>query len=143
MEYLKKEIRTGKPDAGFSLMELVVVLVILGLLAAVVGPNIYRRLSESKDQIARIQIGELESALQIYAFDMGRFPSTAEGLQAMVQNPTGTDSWKGPYLKKGVPTDPWERPYGYKSPGDHNDYDLYSFGADGVEGTDDDIASWK
>ena len=124
-------------------MELIVVLVILGMLAAVVGPKVYDNLMKGKDQIARIQLSELESALQIYAFDTGRFPTTAEGLQALVQNPTGSDSWKGPYLKKGVPTDPWDRVYGYKMPGDHSDYDLYSFGADGVEGTDDDIASWK
>jgi len=124
-------------------MELIVVLVILGMLAAVVGPKIYDSLAKGKDQITRMQLSEFESALQIYVFDTGRFPSTAEGLQALVQNPTGSDSWKGPYLRKSVPMDPWERPYVYKSPGSHGDYDLYSFGADGVEGNDDDICSWK
>jgi general secretion pathway protein G len=145
-EVMKDEFKKGriqKSAAGFTLMELVVVLVILGMLAAVVGPKIYDKMGSSKSQIAKMQVSELESALQLYAFDTGRFPTTAEGLQALVQNPTGSDSWKGPYLKKSVPLDPWERAYAYKNPGDHSDYDLYSFGPDGVEGTDDDICSWK
>ncbi|MDR1727336.1 MAG: type II secretion system major pseudopilin GspG [Acidobacteriota bacterium] len=133
----------GRSEEGWTLMELIVVLVILGMLAAVVGPKVYDKIIQSKDQIAKIQIGELEGALQLYSFDLGRFPSTAEGLQALVQNPTGADSWKGPYLKKGVPADPWERPYAYKSPGDHSDFDLFSFGADGDEGTEDDICNWE
>ena len=124
-------------------MELIVVLIILGMLAAVVGPKVYEKIGQSRDQIAKIQISELEGALQFYSFDTGRFPTTAEGLQALVQNPTGADSWKGPYLRKDVPRDPWDRPYIYKSPGDHNEFDLSSAGADGIEGTDDDICSWK
>ena len=143
---MTENLRKRRTDeAGWTLMELIVVLVILGMLAAVVGPKVYDKIMESKDQIAKIQVSELESALQIYSFDIGRFPTTAEGLQALVQNMmTGSESWKGPYLsRKEVPKDPWDRPYAYKSPGDNGPYDLYSFGADGVEGTNDDICSWK
>jgi len=141
-EYFKKR-RAEKAEAGFTLMELIVVLVILGMLAAVVGPKIYDKIGQGRDQIAKLQIGELESALMLYSFDTGRFPTTAEGLQALVQNPSGMDAWKGPYLKKGVPLDPWQKPYVYKSPGDYDDFDICSVGADGIEGTDDDICSWK
>ena len=141
-EDLKKR-RAEKSEAGWTLMELIVVLIILGMLAAVVGPKIYKNISQSRDHIAKIQISELESTLQLYSFDIGRFPTSAEGLEALVRNPGGLDSWKGPYLSKGVPRDPWERPYAYKSPGDHSDYDIFSLGADGLEGTSDDICSWK
>ena len=134
---------TKRSEAGFTLMELIVVMVILGMLAAVVGPRIYDNLMKGKDQIAKMQISELESALMLFSFDTGRFPSTADGLQALVQNPAGLNSWQGPYLRKGVPNDPWERPYIYKSPGEHSDFDLCSVGADGIEGTEDDICNWK
>ena len=132
-----------KSERGFSLIELIVVLVILGLLAAVVAPNVYNKLAKGKDQIAKIQIKELEGALQLYSFDMGRYPATAEGLEALVRNPGGSDSWKGPYLSKELPKDPWGRPYLYRSPGMHGDFDLYSAGADGIEGNEDDICSWN
>jgi general secretion pathway protein G len=132
-----------RSDKGFSLIELIVVLVILGLLAAVVAPRVYDKLAKGKDQIAKIQIKELEGALQLFSFDMGHFPSTAEGLEALVRNPGNNDSWKGPYLAKDLPKDPWGRPYVYRFPGMHGDYDLFSCGADGVDGGDDDICSWK
>jgi general secretion pathway protein G len=135
-----EEVRSEK---GMTLIELIVVMLILGLLAAVVGPKIYEKAMKSRDQVAKIQIGELDSALQLFSFDVGRFPLSSEGLEALVQNPDNNSSWKGPYLKKAVPKDPWERPYVYRSPGTHGDYDLYSFGADGTEGNDDDICSWK
>ncbi len=134
----------GRSENGFSLIELIVVLVILGLLAAVVAPNVYNKLAKGKDQIAKIQIKEIEGAIQLFSFDMGRDPNTAEGLEALVRNPGISDSWKGPYLAKELPKDPWGRPYAYRSPGDHGgEYDLYSFGADGTEGNEDDIVSWK
>jgi general secretion pathway protein G len=141
-EDLKKS-RAKKSAAGFTLMELIVVMVILGMLAAVVGPRVYNSIMKGKDQIVKIQLSEIESSLMLYSFEIGHFPSTAEGLQALIQNP-GLESWKGPYLsKKELPKDPWERPYIYKSPGDHNDFDLSSAGADGIEGNEDDICSWK
>ncbi len=132
-----------RSEKGFSLIELIVVLVILGLLAAVVAPRVVNKLAQGKDQIAKIQIKELEGALQMYSFDLGQFPTTSEGLDALVRNPGNSDSWKGPYLSKELPKDPWGHPYGYRCPGMHGDYDLYSFGADGTEGNDDDVCSWK
>jgi general secretion pathway protein G len=132
-----------RSEKGFTLVELIVVVVILGLLAAVVAPKLYDKLAKSKDQIAKIQIKELEGALQLFAFDLGRFPVTAEGLDALVRNPGNLDGWKGPYLTKSeLPNDPWGKPYVYRFPGQHGDYDLFSMGADGVE-SDDDPASWK
>jgi len=135
--------RDRKSEKGFSLIELIVVLVILGLLAAIVAPNVYNKLAKGKDQIAKIQIKELEGALQLYSFDMGQYPGSGEGLDALVRNPGNEESWKGPYLAKELPKDPWGRPYMYRSPGMHGDFDLYSLGADGTEGNEDDICSWK
>ena len=133
-----------KSEKGFSLIELIVVLVILALLAAVVGPNVYKKLAKSKDHIAKIQITDLEGALQQYAFDMGHYPSSAEGLEALMRNPANSESWDGPYLTKELPKDPWQRPYVYRCPGSHTgEFDLLSRGSDGTEGTDDDICSWK
>ena len=137
------DLEDRRSERGFSLIELIVVLVILGLLAAVVGPKVYDKLAKGKDQIAKIQIKELEGGLQLFSFDMGRYPSSAEGLEALIRNPGDNDSWKGPYMAKDLPKDPWGRPYVYRSPGMHGDYDLFSCGADGVDGGDDDICSWK
>jgi general secretion pathway protein G len=133
----------GRSQKGFTLIELIVVLVILALLAGVVAPGIYNKLAKGKDKIAKIQIKEIEGALQLFSFDMGRNPATVEGLESLVRNPGNNDSWKGPYLAKALPPDPWERPYAYRCPGNHGEYDLFSFGADGIEGNDDDICSWK
>jgi general secretion pathway protein G len=131
-----------KSEKGFSLIELIVVLVILGLLAAVVGPKVYDKLAKGKEQIARIQIKELEGALQLFSFDMGRYPNTGEGLDCLVRNP-GIEAWKGPYLTKDLPKDPWGKPFIFRSPGQHGDFDLISMGPDGVEGNEDDIVNWK
>lgn len=132
-------------ERGFSLIELIVVLVILGLLATVVGPRVMERLGQGKAEIAKLQIDQLNGALGLFRFDVGRYPTTAEGLQALIQNP-GIPNWSGPYLdKNSIPKDPWGRDYQYRSPGVHGDYDLYSLGADGVEGGDSDnadITSW-
>lgn len=134
-----------KHQRGFSLIELIVVLVILGLLAGVVGPAVVSKLRGARSKIAKTQISELETALEMFHFDVGRYPAASEGLQALRQNPGGLAAWDGPYLKKDVPKDPWGKDYVYRAPGQHGDYDLYSMGADGVEGGEGDnadVTSW-
>lgn len=131
---------------GFTLIELLVVLVILGLLAALVAPRVLNRLGESKQKIARTQLEMLESALDQFKLDTGRYPTTEEGLKALIKNP-GIKGWNGPYLKKNkIPKDPWGRDFIYKCPGEHGEYDLYSLGADGKpggKGENADITSWE
>lgn len=135
----------GSSNRGFSLIELIVVLVILGLLATVVGPKVMDRLGRGKSEIAKLQIDQLEGALGLFRFDVGRYPSTAEGMAALIDNP-GIENWAGPYLdKRTLPKDPWGREYEYRAPGQYGDFDLYSLGADGMEGGEDDsadVTSW-
>jgi general secretion pathway protein G len=137
--------KRGTAQRGFSLIELIVVLVILGLLATIVGPRVIDQLSKGKANIAKVQIADLEGALGLFRFDVGRYPTTAEGLNALLENP-GLDNWSGPYLtKSSLPKDPWGHEYQYRSPGMHSDYDLYCLGADGVEGGEGDnadVTSW-
>ncbi len=141
---MSADLKQRRSDEGFSLIELIVVLVILGLLAAVVAPRVYDKLAKGKEQIAKIQIKELEGALQLFSFDIGRFPTTSEGLEALIRNPGNMDAWKSPYLNKTeLPKDPWGKPYVYRCPGQHGDFDLFSVGPDGAEGGEDDIVSWK
>ena len=135
---------------GFTLLELLVVLVILGLLAALVGPRLIGRVGKAKTEIAKSQITLLESALDQYRLDMGRYPSTEEGLQALITPPQNEEErlrWQGPYLKKKkIPKDPWGRPYQYRCPGEHGEYDLWSYGADGApggNGENADITNWE
>jgi general secretion pathway protein G len=131
--------------AGFTLIELLLVVVIIGLLAGLVAPRYFAQVGKSNVPVARAQIDSLGKALDLYRGDVGSYPTTEQGLQALLTSPDGVDRWQGPYLQKQVPLDPWNRPYGYKSPGDHGDYDLYSYGADGQpggKGEDVDITSW-
>jgi len=133
-------------QAGFTLIEIMVVMVIIGLLMALVGPNLIGRSEKAKTQAAAMQIERLGTVLDTFRLDIGRYPSTQEGLQALVQRPSGLERWDGPYLNKGVPKDPWDRPYVYRSPGEGGrPYDIYSLGADGAPGGQDqnrDITSW-
>ncbi len=130
---------------GFTLIELLIVMVILGLLVALVGPRLFGHLGKSKLKAAKAQIELFGTALDSFRLDVGRYPTTEEGLQALRTNP-GVEKWDGPYLKKEVPLDPWNRPYVYRAPGEHGDYDLFSYGRDGSpggEGEDQDVVSWK
>jgi general secretion pathway protein G len=130
---------------GFTLIELLVVMVILGLLAALVGPKMFSHVGAANQKAAKTQIEMLGQGLDAFRLDVGRYPTTAEGLNALITNP-GVEGWNGPYLKKGVPNDPWKKPYQYESPGQHGDYDLVSYGADGApggEGENKDVNSWE
>src|SRR5262249_47758417 len=125
----------GGSEAGFTLVEMLVVIAIIGLIMGLIGPRVLNYLSESKVKAARIQLQSFQSALDLYYLDAGRFPSTAEGLTALVRATPGVAAWNGPYLKGGnVPSDPWNHPYIYRAPGDHGPYDIVSYGADGQEG---------
>ena len=104
---MSENIESRRSEKGFSLIELIVVLVILGLLAAVVAPKLINKIGQSRDKIAKIQITEFESALQMYALDLGHLPSTDQGVLALAQNVEGSDTWNGPYLAKEMPVDPW------------------------------------
>src|SRR5437879_3141857 len=140
----RRRVRGG--EAGFTLVEILVVITIIGLIMALVGPRVLNYLSESKVKTAKIQIQSFATALDLFYLDAGRYPSTAEGLTVLVQASGGIAAWNGPYLKGGsVPNDPWGKPYVYRSPGEHGVYDVVSFGSDGQEGgtgTAADITNW-
>ena len=144
MEDRKMQYRV-RNRKGFTLIELLVVMVILGMLAALVGPQIFGKVGKGKQSAAKTQIEMLGQALDSYRLDIGKYPTTSEGLNALQTNP-GAQGWDGPYLKKGVPNDPWQKPYQYQSPGTHGDYDLFSYGLDGAaggEGENKDVNSWE
>jgi general secretion pathway protein G len=132
---------------GYTLVELLVVLAILGLLIALAAPRLIHHLTAAREQTTHMQIQQLGSILDIYKLDTGQYPTQQQGLQALVVQPAGAQNWNGPYLKnKDSLVDAWGNPYQYKSPGTHGDYDLYSLGADGREGGDGenaDITSWQ
>ncbi len=141
----RRPLKRLKNRQGFTLVELLVVMVILGLLAALVGPRLFGHVGAANQKAAKTQIEMLGQALDAYRLDVGKYPSTTEGLNALVTNP-GVEGWNGPYLKKGLPNDPWKKPYQYQSPGDHGDYDIVSYGADGApggEGESKDVTSWE
>ncbi|MDH4173347.1 MAG: type II secretion system major pseudopilin GspG [Betaproteobacteria bacterium] len=130
---------------GFTLLELLVVMVIIGLLAGYVGPRYFGQIGKSEVKVAKAQIDALEKALDQYRLDTGRYPSSEAGLNALVTKPANEPKWAGPYLKKSVPLDPWDRPYVYKAPGAHGEFDLLSYGKDGQPGGTGeaaDITNW-
>jgi general secretion pathway protein G len=136
----------NRRDRGFTLIEMLIVMVILGLLAALVGPRMFGKVGKSRQKAAKAQISLFETALDTYRLDTSRYPTTDQGLQALRVKPSGVERWDGPYLPKDVPPDPWGHPYQYRSPGEHGDYDIISLGADGAEGgtgEDEDVVSWK
>ena len=130
---------------GFTLLELLVVMVIIGLLAGFVGPRLFGQIGKSETKVARAQIDALGKALDHYRLDVGQYPGTSQGLGALMQAPGDAPRWQGPYLAKLLPPDPWGRPYQYRSPGEHGEYDLYTLGRDGApggEGDSADLGSW-
>jgi len=130
---------------GFTLLELLVVIVIIGMLAGLVAPRYFDQVSKSNAKIAKAQIDSLEKALDAYRLDVGSYPTTEQGLEALNTRPQNLEKWAGPYLKKAVPPDPWGASYIYKSPGDHGEYDLMSLGKDGQPGGTGeaaDVTSW-
>jgi general secretion pathway protein G len=134
-----------RPRRGFTLLELLVVMVIIGLLAAYVGPKYFSQVGKSEVKTARAQIVGFEKALQQYRLDVGTLPSTEQGLQALIAKPSNVNKWDGPYLEKAVPADPWGNPYIYVCPGEHGEFDISSLGRDGRpggDGLDADITNW-
>ncbi|HEX4943729.1 MAG TPA: type II secretion system major pseudopilin GspG [Usitatibacteraceae bacterium] len=130
---------------GFTLLELMVVMVIIGLLAAYVAPRYFSQVGKSETKLARAQIDAFEKALEQYRADTSHFPTTEQGLAALMTRPTGENRWDGPYLKRQIPPDPWGRPYQYKSPGEHGEIDIFSLGRDGRpggSGDSADIGNW-
>lgn len=138
-------LRRVAQQAGFTLLELLVVIVIIGLLAGLVAPRYFDQVSKSNTKVARAQIESLEKSLDQYRLDIGRYPTTEQGLAALFTKPPNVEKWQGPYLKKAVPADPWGNAYQYKSPGEHGEYDVISLGSDAqVGGTGEaaDVTSW-
>jgi general secretion pathway protein G len=142
---LDSSTRCRAHEQGFTLLELLVVIVIIGLLAGLVAPRYFDQVGKSNAKVAKAQIDALEKALDQYRLDVGAYPTTELGLAALMTKPESAERWGGPYLKKAVPADPWGAAYQYKSPGEHGDYDLLSLGSDrqpGGTGEAADIHSW-
>jgi general secretion pathway protein G len=138
--------RLLRDPRGFTLIEIMLVVIIIGVLVAMVAPRLAGRSQEAKEAAARADINShLSAALDMFELHNGRYPTSQEGLAALRTAPPGATEWKGPYLKRAVPTDPWGKAYLYRSPGQHNreDYDLFSAGPDGAEATADDVTNWK
>jgi general secretion pathway protein G len=135
-----------KKNDGFTLVELLVVLAIMAMLVSLVGPALFKHLSPAKRSVAKAQMENFSSALDSFYMDAGRYPTGAEGLDALRIKPSGVLKWNGPYLKKDIPIDPWGNQYIYRMPGKNGEYEIISLGADGKEGGSDDnsdIYSWE
>jgi len=136
----------GREEAGYTLLELLVVLAILVFITAIAVPQVIKYLDSAKTDTARIEIENLSATLDLYRLDVGRYPLEQEGLIALVERPAGAEKWNGPYLKKkDMILDPWDNPYNYRMPGEHGEYDIFSLGADGSEGgegPDQDLTNW-
>ncbi|MEQ1544232.1 type II secretion system major pseudopilin GspG [Methyloglobulus sp.] len=134
-------------QTGFTLLELLVVLGIIAMLAGLVGPQVMKHMGESKVKAAKVQIEDLSQTLDMYKLDVGSYPTSEQGLNALIENPGDIQRWNGPYLRKAkVPLDPWQQEYKYTSPGEHGKFDISSLGADskeGGDGEDKDLASWE
>lgn len=132
---------------GFTLIEILVVLAIVAMLAGLVGPRLWNQLGGAKTSTAAVQIKDLEQGVELFRLDVGRFPNNQEGLEALVTRPATANGWKGPYLRKGLPADPWGNPYRYEYPSKRGgDFDIYSFGADnapGGDGENADVGNWN
>ena len=138
--------KNRKRKHGFTLIEVLIVMVILGLLGALVAPRMFGKVGKSKQRAAKAQISLFETALDTYRLDTSKYPTTDQGLQALRTKPGGVERWDGPYLPKEVPLDPWGHAYEYRCPGEHGDYDIISLGADGTgggEGENEDVVNWK
>lgn len=143
--YVASTTSPSKSSMGFTLLELLVVMVIIGLLVGYVGPKYFAQVGKSEIKVTRAQIDALEKSFDQYRLDTGHYPSTEQGLAALNAAPTNEPKWSGPYLKKNVPLDPWGNAYIYKMPGDHGEFDLFSYGKDGQLGGDGeaaDITNW-
>ncbi|MDA3896817.1 MAG: type II secretion system major pseudopilin GspG [Desulfobacteraceae bacterium] len=139
-------MKSLEKNEGFTLIELLIVMIILGMLAALVGPSMFGKVGKSRQKAAKAQISLFETALDTYRLDLGHYPETDQGLNALRLKPEDEGNWDGPYLPKDVPLDPWGKAYEYKSPGQYGDFEIISYGADGVQGGDDedmDIMNWK
>jgi general secretion pathway protein G len=142
-EFRNRNHKAGQ--SGFTLLELLVVMVIIGLLAAYVAPKYFSQIGKSETKTAMAQIDALGKALDQYRLDVGHYPDSEQGLAALFTKPTNEAKWDGPYLQKKVPNDPWGKPYVYRQPGEHGEYDLLSYGKDGQpggSGEDSDITNW-
>lgn len=145
MRHLQRPRLPGCPARGFTLLELLVVMVIIGLLAAYVGPRLFAQIGKSEVKATRAQMDALQKALDHYRLDTGRYPSTQQGLAALITRPADEARWEGPYLAKALPKDPWGRDFVYRSPGETVEFELSSLGRDGLPGGDGDnadLTSW-
>lgn len=140
----RKKIRNN--EKGFTLIEIIIVVIILSLIAALVGPRLFKKVEKSKQQITKTQIVMIENSVKMFKLDTGRYPTTEEGLKVLLENTGGISNWDGPYLEKGLPKDPWGKDYVYTYPGKNYTFEIVSLGADGLpggEGENKDINNWE